>query len=153
VRDRLYPTEQTASVPQARALLKNFVRGSQIDNGDCAESSAASIRNGSPIAELYPDTTVLFADIAGFTAWSSSRSPTQVFQLLETLYAGFDAIARQRGVFKVETIGDCYVAVVGLPVPKKHHAIVMARFAHDCQQEMKRLTTELEKELGLVRCF
>lgn len=35
-----------------------------------------------PIADLFPSTTVMFADIAGFTAWSSEREPTQVFQLL-----------------------------------------------------------------------
>jgi class 3 adenylate cyclase len=57
----------------------------------------------------------MFADIAGFTAWSSEREPSQVFQLLETVYAGFDAIAKRIGVFKVETIGDCYMAVTGLP--------------------------------------
>lgn len=63
-----------------------------------------------PMADLFTDTTVLFADIAGFTAWSSTREPTQVFILLETIYKAFDEIARNRGVFKVETVGDCYVA-------------------------------------------
>jgi class 3 adenylate cyclase len=77
---------------------------------------------------------VLFADIAGFTAWASQRDPIQVFTLLETLYGAFDAIAEKRGVFKVETIGDCYVAVVGLPKPRKQHAVIMARFADDCLQ-------------------
>jgi Adenylate and Guanylate cyclase catalytic domain len=55
-----------------------------------------------PIAELFPATTVMFADIAGFTAWSSVREPSQVFTLLETVYAAFDAIAKRRRVFKVE---------------------------------------------------
>jgi hypothetical protein len=35
-----------------------------------------------PIADIFPQTTILFADIVGFTAWSSAREPTQVFQLL-----------------------------------------------------------------------
>jgi hypothetical protein len=39
-----------------------------------------------PIADLFPETTVMFADIAGFTAWSSLREPAKVFKLLETLY-------------------------------------------------------------------
>ena len=64
-----------------------------------------------PIADLFPHTTVLFADISGFTAWSSSREPSQVFILLETVYHAFDVMARRRGVFKVETVGDCYVRV------------------------------------------
>ena len=51
----------------------------------------------------------MFADIVGFTAWSSMREPAQVFTLLETLYSAFDELANELGVFKVETIGDCYV--------------------------------------------
>jgi class 3 adenylate cyclase len=57
----------------------------------------------------------MFADIAGFTAWSSEREPHQVFQLLEGIWHKFDMIASRLGVFKVETIGDSYVAVTGLP--------------------------------------
>lgn len=75
-----------------------------------------------PIADLYTDTTIMFADIAGFTAWSSAREPQQVFVLLETVYAAFDEIAVKRRVYKVETVGDCYVAVTGLPDPRKDHA-------------------------------
>lgn len=50
-----------------------------------------------------------FADLVGFTAWSSVREPAQVFILLETIYHAFDEIAKRRKVFKVETVGDCYV--------------------------------------------
>lgn len=49
-------------------------------------------------------------DIAGFTKWSAARSPVEVFQYLEYIYGEFDEIAKRRGVFKVETIGDCYLA-------------------------------------------
>ena len=55
------------------------------------------------------------------------REPAQVFTLLETLYNEFDQIAKRRRVFKVETIGDCYVAVCGLPEYRKDHATVMVR--------------------------
>lgn len=75
--------------------------------------------DGKPIAELFLDTTILFADIVGFTAWSSTREPSQVFSLLETVYRAFDKIADTRRVFKVETVGDTYVAVAGLPQPRK----------------------------------
>ena len=40
-----------------------------------------------------------------FSAWSSVREPSQVFSLLETVYAAFDEIAKRRRVFKVETVG------------------------------------------------
>ena len=101
-----------------------------------------------PIAEMFPDVTVIFADISGFTAWSSEREPIQVFQLLEALYAAFDEAGKRLGVFKVETIGDCYVAVVGLPTPHQAHAVVMCRFAHEIHQCMCDLTQRLEVQLG-----
>jgi hypothetical protein len=65
------------------------------------------LNNSRPVADLYPETTVFFCDIVGFTAWSSTREPWEVFHLLETIYNAFDAIAHQRKVFKVETVGDC----------------------------------------------
>jgi len=101
-----------------------------------------------PIADLFTDTTVMFADIAGFTAWSSVREPTQVFTLLETVYGAFDRIAARRGVFKVETIGDSYVAVAGLPDPRNDHFIVMSKFARDCREQFNELCSSLESTLG-----
>jgi len=101
-----------------------------------------------PLAELYLETTVIFADIVGFTAWSSVREPTQIFLLLETIYNAFDVLAKRRRVYKVETIGDCYIAIAGLHEPRKDHAIVMARFARDIRRCMKTLTREVETIFG-----
>lgn len=90
----------------------------------------------------------MFADIAGFTAWASEREPSQVFQLLETIYQKFDSICKKTGVFKVETIGDCYVAVAGLPDPREDHAVVMCQVASRCVYHMGLLTKRLEVKLG-----
>jgi Adenylate and Guanylate cyclase catalytic domain len=145
VRDQLYPTSSTRA--DAKKERVQSILGAATDN---AQSSEYQKLVGAPIAEMYPDTTVFFADIAGFTSWSSTRSPTDVFHLLETLYGGFDEIAHRHGVFKVETIGDSYVAVVGLPTPRKHHAVVMARFAQECILRMNTLMQDLAKVLGSV---
>jgi len=48
----------------------------------------------------------------GFTAWSASREPTQVFTLLETIYNSFDVIAKRRGVFKVSHSCSCSISFV-----------------------------------------
>ncbi|CAB9520226.1 Receptor-type guanylate cyclase gcy [Seminavis robusta] len=101
-----------------------------------------------PLADLFLDTTVCFADIVGFTAWSSARDPSQVFTLLETLYQRFDYIAKKRRVFKVETVGDCYVAVCGLPEPRRDHSAAMCRFGRDILAAMNVLTNELVVTLG-----
>jgi hypothetical protein len=59
--------------------------------------------DNNPFSHLYQNCTVMFADIANFTSWSSGREPTEVFTLLEIVFSAFDAIARRRGCFKVET--------------------------------------------------
>jgi len=85
--------------------LKKFI--SQTGAPESDDSLTAISGGAPPIADLYNDCTVLFADIAGFTAWSSEREPTQVFQLLESIFSDFDSAAKTQGVFKIETIGDC----------------------------------------------
>lgn len=139
------------SVLATKSRLRTFLN----DGSDPSSSEfAITKRNNNtaelnkPIADLFTETTVMFADIAGFTAWSSVREPTQVFTLLETVYGAFDAIALRRGVFKVETIGDSYVAVTGLPDPRKDHAVAMAKFARDCRQKFRELVSILESSLG-----
>ncbi|KAG7358992.1 family 3 adenylate cyclase [Nitzschia inconspicua] len=101
-----------------------------------------------PIADLFPNASCLFADIAGFTAWSSTRDPAQVFTLLQTIYQAFDVIALRRKVFKVETVGDSYVAVAGIPDSQPTHAVIISRFAWDCLVKFNELVKELEVELG-----
>ena len=76
------------------------------------------------------------------------REPCQVFILLETIYGAFDAIAKRRRIFKIETIGDCYVAVSGVPEPRADHAIAMCKFANDILTTMRKLTQRLESTLG-----
>jgi len=145
VRDRLLASQTEKLNRQKRDAmlttthrLKSFLNGVQQDD----------YQDEQPIADLFPDCTVMFADIAGFTAWSSAREPSQVFILLQTVYQNFDAIAKRRGVFKVETIGDSYVAVTGLPEPQPKHASIMARFAWDCLIRMSEVTKGLEGSLG-----
>jgi class 3 adenylate cyclase len=126
----------------AKLQLKQF-----LDSGNDSHVVGDSIKS-KPIADFFPDVTIMFADIVGFTAWSSMREPCQVFTLLERLYIKFDEIARRCRVFKVETIGDCYVAVCGLPDPRKDNHVVMARFARDCLYNFAVMTRQLEVSLG-----
>jgi Adenylate and Guanylate cyclase catalytic domain len=141
VHDQLYPVN-------VYAKDRLSPRWHTQSNSDCDDGTPTDI---GPIATLYPETTVMFADIKGFTNWSATRGPTEVFHLLETLYGEFDALARVFGIFKVETIGDTYVAVVGLPNARKRHALVMARFAHKCIGKMALVMKNLETTLGPVR--
>eukprot|EP00980_Cylindrotheca_fusiformis_P012127 scaffold2929_cov107-Cylindrotheca_fusiformis.AAC.6 len=135
IRDRLYARQDEEN---------NRSNQHTFDN----EGNLGSKSDSTPLADLFPKTTVVYADIAGFTAWSSAREPHHVFILLETIYGAFDKLAYRQGVFKVETVGDCYVAAVGLPEPVEDHAVIACKFARDCLKKMKETTLKLEVSLG-----
>ena len=98
VRDRLmeqYDNEKNF-VSQNRRL-KGYLNGEDGNwNGDV------------PIADLFPHCSVLFADISGFTAWSSSRDPAQVFILLQSVS------------IRHTVAYDCYCLVHSLQLSKTH---------------------------------
>lgn len=157
VRDRLMgvaendKTDRTASSSGEYAFSaangkrqSSYVFGDNMEEKAGDSSSNRYLFGSKPIADLFPRATVLFADISGFTAWSSTREPTQVFTLLEHAYNAIDIIARRRGVFKVETIGDCYMAATGLPEPRSDHALVMCRFAREAILKMDQVVKKLE---------
>jgi class 3 adenylate cyclase len=62
--------------------------------------------------------TLIFADIVGFTDWSSHKSPNEIVQMLSNLFTRFDKLCVEFDVYKVHTIGDCYV-VMGYTGGKK----------------------------------
>jgi class 3 adenylate cyclase len=127
--------------------LGSFLKGSRECYSRTEENGPRSTTL-QPIADLFPHTTVMFADIAGFTAWSSDREPPEVFQLLETVWAAFDAAAKRLGVYKIETVGDCYACVTGLPDANEDHALIMTRFAYECLHRIKEILQKLEVSLG-----
>lgn len=74
------------------------------------------------IADEYPAVTVLFADIVGFTPLAARLPADEVVGLLGRLFARFDELVAARGLEKIKTIGDAYMAAGGLPEPIDDHA-------------------------------
>ena len=105
----LFPGEMKNKVLARQSVrVQGMTHKPGVDRSICGPGKKVS-----PLAKEYENSTVFFGDLAGFTKWSSSRSPEQVFELLEHLYSTFDKIAKKRDIFKVETVSTstCYIGL------------------------------------------
>ena len=101
------------------------------------------------IVDSYANVTVLFADIVGFTAFSQGVSPEVVVGVLNDLFTRFDQIAEHRGLEKIKTIGDCYMAAAGLPVVVADHADRAAHMSLDMLIAIQDFNTSSEHPLNI----
>ena len=82
------------------------------------------------IAKSYPNATVLFTDIVGFTKMSGNMTAENVVAMLNLMISRFDERAKKMGIEKIKTIGDAYMAAVGLTeVADTRSAAKMVQFA------------------------
>ena len=82
-------------------VIENSSRHADDDEIDTSTEGGKQEDAAKQMADFYPEATVAMIDLSGFTAWSSTREPTQVFDLLESIFQCFDKVARRRGIFKV----------------------------------------------------
>lgn len=73
------------------------------------------------IADQISNVTVLFSDLHRFTKLTQSMSPQEVVALLNELVTAFDEMTEKYGLEKIKTLGDGYMAVCGLSVPRLDH--------------------------------
>ncbi|MCR5612136.1 adenylate/guanylate cyclase domain-containing protein [Treponema sp.] len=109
---------------------------------------------GHVISKKYPNATVLFTDIVGFTKMSSLMSAEQTVTMLNKMVSIFDDRAKREGIEKIKTIGDAYMAATGLTENSgSDSAVKMIRFAKGLIEDVKKfnetLSVKLEIRIGI----
>ena len=101
------------------------------------------------ISGSYPEVTILFSDLVGFTKMSSQMTAGDLVLLLNDLFTRFDTRAEQLGLEKIKTIGDAYMAVGGLPIPRSDHAQICADMALGMYEDLAEFNRSHSLELGM----
>ncbi len=112
------------------------------------ESIVGRMRDGeTSIADRIAESTILFCDLVGFTALSSTLTADRTIDFLNRIFTAFDRLAAEEGVEKIKTIGDAYMVAAGIPEPQHDHAQRVARFARRMLQEVRNVAAATDLDL------
>jgi adenylate cyclase len=98
-------------------------------------------------ADTFADVTVLIADVVGFAELTPAASPERLALLLDEVFTGFDGLAKARGLKKIKTLGNSYMAAAGVPVPSGDHAARAAHLALDMVDALDRFNERRDHAL------
>jgi len=118
------------------------------------EQIAERLKQGeTTIADHFNEASVIFIDVADFTLLSAKSNPQAMVRMLNEIFTIFDKIAAKYGLEKIKTIGDCYMAASGIPVPREDYAESIAHMALDVMQTMENYRSqdghEIKFRIGL----
>jgi adenylate cyclase len=110
------------------------------------QSIATRLKAGeTPIADQFEQVSVLFADLVGFTNFSAQQTPAELVEILNAIFSEFDRLAEKHRLEKIKTIGDAYMVVGGLPVPRADYDEAIAQMALDMLASINRLNVNTNK--------
>ena len=101
------------------------------------------------IADEFPEVSVMFVDLVGFTELTEVLGPHELVKLLNEIFALFDNRLEGYGLEKIKTIGDCYMVVSGLPEPVADHAHRIAEFALDIREGFDRYIAAHDLDISI----
>lgn len=135
---------------QAVKLNEERFRSEKLLNNILPTLIADRLRNGeSMIAETFPEVTVLFADIVGFTELSARLGPREIVNMLNDVFGRFDKLVVEYGLEKIKTIGDCYMVVGGIPERDPLHCQKVADFAIAALQSFDDYAADFAQPLSI----
>jgi guanylate cyclase len=105
--------------------------------------------NRGVIADRHDQVSVLFADIVGFTEFSSKHPVNYVVSTLDKIFILFDDLTDKYELEKIKTIGDAYMVASGLPLPSKNHAKTIALFAIDMLKTLNELAIKEKVDITI----
>lgn len=141
-----------------KALAAEKTRTDELLHRILPEAVAVELRdNGKVQPRFYQASTILFADIKGFTGFTERAEPATLIGMLDKYFSAFDDAVALRGVEKVKTIGDAFLAVAGVPTLDRCHvlnaclaALAIGRAADAFRTERQRLRLPFfEVRIGL----
>jgi class 3 adenylate cyclase len=143
-REQAFTQQLQAEKSKSDALLLNILPATIVER----------MRQGEvAIADRFPETTILFSDLVGFTSLAGRSSPSQIIELLNQLFSAFDALAKDLGLEKIKTIGDSYMVAGGLPEQQANHALAVADMALGMIEAVNDIGTKfgepLEARIGI----
>ncbi|MEC4892984.1 MAG: adenylate/guanylate cyclase domain-containing protein [Oscillatoria sp. PMC 1051.18] len=103
----------------------------------------------SPIADQFEEVSVLFADLVGFTQFSAQKKPTELLEFLNEIFSEFDQLASNLSLEKIKTIGDAYMVVGGLPIPRPDATAAIAKMALDMQSFLADFNLKKQQNFSL----
>ena len=134
---------QIVVVRAEEALENEFNRAEGLLQNILPAPIALRLKDGEHlIADDYAEATVLFADIVNFTDASAKLSPAELVETLNLVFTEFDQLAAKHGAEKIKTIGDAYMAVVGVPDHQDAHAAVAVDMALDMLKAASRVSAK-----------
>jgi len=114
-----------------------------------AVAARLKARGAEVIADSYDEASILFADMAGFTARAGSTPPVDLVLFLNRVFSEFDRLVERYGLEKIKTTGDSYMVVSGVPEPRPDHAEALALLALDMRDAAKAIAAATQRPLDI----
>lgn len=102
------------------------------------------------VADRHDAASVLFADMAGFTARAGTMTPQDLVGFLDGVYSAFDRLVDRHGLEKIKTTGDAYMVISGAPVPRPDHARALVALAFEMLAEASTLHGGVPIRIGIA---